>query len=223
MQTVSLSGSLRENVGKNDASVLRQNGKVPCVVYGGEKQHHIAIDHIALEKLIFSPNVYFIELEFGGEKMKTAIKDIQFHPVTEDILHVDFQRLYEDREIKLEIPVRLEGSAIGVRNGGRLAAHFRRLLVRALPQNLPDSIDLDVTTMRIGMSIRVKDLASPDFTILQDPNAVVVAVRRGRLLIEEEEDLEAEEGEEGEEGEGAAAAEGEGEGGGEAEAEESKE
>lgn len=205
MKHVSLSGSPRENVGSKDANALRRNERVPCVLYGGEKQYHFHVAYNDIIKLIVTPNVHQIDLTFGEHNFSAIIKDAQFHPVTDRVIHVDFLELFDDKVVKIDLPVRITGSAIGVRNGGRLLAQYRKLTVKGLPKQFPEEILLDVTKLRIGQSMRVSDLDAEGLSILHDPNDVVVAVKTARGAIEDEE--EDEEGEEGEAGE--AGAEGE--------------
>ncbi len=201
MKTVSLSGSPRENVGKKDAAHLRAEGRVPAVVYGGDEQIHFSLDIIEFSKYVYTPDVFKFELEIGGKQVEATLKDLQFDPVSDRIIHADFLQLIEGKPIKMELPVRITGSAIGVRNGGRLAVLFRRIKIAGLPKDFPDYAELDITKLRIGHALRVKDITIPGVTILHNPDSVVVAVKRARGAMEDEE--EDEEGEGGEGGEGA--------------------
>ena len=207
MKTVSLSGSPRENVGKKDTKALRNAGLVPCVVYGGEEQLHFAVKSVDLNKLIYTPEVYKIELDIDGTKVNAVIKEYQFHPVTDAVLHVDFIQLIEDKEVKINLPVKLKGNAIGVRNGGRLMTVFRTLELKGLPSAFPEAVEIDITKLRIGRKIRVSDITIPGLTILAPANAVIVGVKTARGAVDEDE--EEEEGEGGEEGAEAAAEGGE--------------
>lgn len=198
MKSVSLSGSPREGVGKKDAAKLRAGGRVPCVLYGGEEQKHFSIDEIEFSKYIYTPDVFIYEVEVDGNKSQAIIRDIQFHPVTDEILHVDFLELLDGKPVKLELPLRLTGNSIGVRNGGRLLANFRRINVRGIPAKLPEAIEVDITKLRIGHFIRIEDLELPEAKILHNPKSVVVGVKMARGAVDEDE--EDEEGEEGEEG-----------------------
>ncbi len=212
MKSITIKGSKRESVGKVSTKALRNAGKVPCVLYGGDQAMHFSADELSFSKLVYTPNVYTatIELE-NGDKFKAILKDIQFHPVSDKILHIDFYQLSEDKEVTMDIPIRLIGNSPGVMVGGNLRNPYRTLKVRAIPANLPDFINADISTLKIGDKTLVSDLATGDFKILHPDNTVVVQVRVSRLTIEEEEDEEGEEGEEGAEGtegaEGAAAAE----------------
>ncbi len=210
MKSITIKGSERESVGKKATKALRNAGKVPCVVYGGEKPLHFSADEIAFKKLVYTPNAHTVKVDLEkGDKVKAVMQDIQFHPVTDRILHVDFYQLFDDKEVTMEIPVRLHGSSPGVRNGGRLLFRNRKLTIKALPDHLPDFFDIDISNLKIGDNILVESLLNDDFSILQPDSTVVVQVKTARAAIEEEvEDEEGlEEGIEGAEGaEGAEAA-----------------
>ncbi len=198
MKHVSLSGSPRENVGSKDAKALRRQDRIPCVLYGGDKQTHFHVSYNELSKLVITPKVHQVDLSLGDEKFNAVIKEVQFHPITDRITHVDFLELADDKMVKIELPLRVTGSAIGVRNGGRLFVQFRKLTVKGFPPQFPDEILLDITKMRIGQKMRVKDLDTGGLTIVQDPEAVVVSIKTARGVIETEDEEE----------EGAEAAEG---------------
>lgn len=205
MKTVSLSGSSRESVGKKDARGLRERGQVPCVLYGGEKQYHFSVDLVELGKFVYTPDVFTFDIDIDGERHEAILKDLQFHPVSDRIIHADFLEIIEGKEVKLDIPVSLVGNSIGVRNGGRLAQNFRRISVRGLPKYFPDNIEVDISPVRIGQAIRISDIDLPNVTLLHDPSSIVVAVKTARGAVEDT----PEEEEEGEEGEAEGGAEGE--------------
>lgn len=205
MKSITIKGSERESVGKKASKALRNAGKVPCVVYGGEKPLHFAAEELAFRDLVYTPNAHTVVVDLeGGKKVKAVMQDIQFHPVTDSIMHIDFYQLFDDKELTMEIPVRLQGSSPGVRNGGRLLFRNRKLAIKALPENLPDFFDVDISTLKIGDNILVESLLSDDFTILHPENTVVVQVKTARsaVVVETAE-------EEGEIAEGEATAEGE--------------
>ena len=187
MKEVSLSGSPRENVGKKDAKAIRNASRVPCVVYGGDTQTHFSVKHTDIEKFVYTPNVYIINVDVDGKKSKTIIQAVQHHPVTDRINHVDFIELKDDKKVKVNIPVKLEGRAMGVLNGGKLSQVFRTLKVYALPGKLPDAITVDISPLKIGMSVRVSDLMTDTLEILNAPNAVVCSVKMARGATAEEE------------------------------------
>ena len=197
MKSVSISAEKRVDLGKKEAKALRAAGKVPCVVYGGEKIQHFAATEIAFNNLVYTPNVYAVAIDIEGNTVNALIKDIQFHPVTDRIIHVDFIELTPGKEVNTEIPVVINGNAIGVRNGGKLRKTLRKLSVRATPENLPDAITLDISNMKIGDKIYVRDIDADKFDILTSGNAVVVAIKTARNVVEEVEEVEGEEGAEG--------------------------
>lgn len=197
MKKVSLSGSPRESVGKKDAKHIRAAGRVPAVLYGGEGQVSFSLDLIELSKYVYTPDVYQFTVDVDGTSYQAILKDLQFDPVSDRILHADFLQLVDGKPVKMELPVRITGSSIGVRNGGRLAVNFRRIKVYGVPNTFPDVVELDITKLRIGMSLRVKDLSMEGITVLHDPEAVVVAVKRARGAMDDAEESEDEEGEEG--------------------------
>lgn len=207
MKKVSLSGSARQDVGKKDAKAVRNEMHVPAVVYGGKDQVHFKIKHTDMEKLIYTSDVHQVELDIDGNKRNAIIQEVQQHPVTDRIMHVDFLELFDDKEVKMNIPVRTVGRSIGVMNGGKLQQVFRRLKVMGLPSAIPGEIEADISKLRIGHSIRVKDLEMDGVKLLDPPNAVVVSVKmaRGAADLDEEEEetaegAEAEGGEASEEG-----------------------
>jgi large subunit ribosomal protein L25 len=191
MKEVSLSGSARTNVGKKDAKAVRVAGNVPCVIYGAGTQTHLSVKHTDMEKLIYTPNVHIINVDVAGKTIKTIIQDIQFHPVTDKVVHVDFIELQDDKKIKVNIPVNLFGRSPGVLNGGKLQQIFRRLKVYALPGDLPDSIEVSIDSLKIGMAIRVSDINNDKLNIINSPNAVICSVKMARGASEEEEEEEA--------------------------------
>lgn len=203
MKIVSLSGSLRENVGKKDAAALRAQGKTPVVLYGGKEQIHFAADSLAVERLVFTPDVAIIEAEIEGKgTFSGIIREIQTHPVTDKVLHIDLLELVDDKEVIMRLQVKLNGSALGVRNGGRASFPNKTLKVKGVPKNFPDAIEIEISEIRIGEKIRVGDLDIPGLNILASDDVVLFAVKTARGAMDEEE--EGEEGAEGAEGEAAA-------------------
>jgi large subunit ribosomal protein L25 len=198
MKEVSLSGSVRSNVGKKDAKAVRVNGDVPCVIYGTGKQIHFSVKHIDMEKLVYTPDVNIISLEIDGTSYRSIIQDIQFHPVTDKIVHIDFIELQENKRVKVSIPLNLFGRSTGVLSGGKLQQIFKRVKVFALPNDIPASIEVDITKLKIGQSIRIKDINTPALNIINAPNAVVCSVKmaRGAVANTSQDDLEEEEVEE---------------------------
>ncbi len=206
MQAITIKGSERESVGKVSTKALRNAEKVPCVLYGGEKPIHFSADEISFKGLVYTSNAHTVVIELEGHQPYEAVlQDIQFHPVTDRILHIDFFQLFEDKAVSMNIPVRLEGNSPGVRNGGRLLFRKRKLTVRALPANLPDAIMVDISKLRIGGTISVGDVKTEEYTFLHPDNTSIVQVKASRNAVDDEEDDE-EEGAEGTEGTEATAA-----------------
>ncbi|HIE16221.1 MAG TPA: 50S ribosomal protein L25/general stress protein Ctc, partial [Bacteroidales bacterium] len=197
MKSVSLSGSLRENVGKKDAKKSRKEGKIPCVIYGGESQIHFTLPELAVDKIIFTPEVFILNITIDGKEYQTILQDIQYHPVTDKVLHVDFLEITKGKEVVVGIPVKFNGVAPGIIKGGKLQVKYRKLRVKGLIDNMPEFIELDISKLDIGNSIKVRDLSLDNLQVVETSNAVVVQVKISRGITEEEE--ENEEGEEGEE------------------------
>jgi len=207
MKKVSLSGSLRENVGKKDAKAVRNAGKVPCVLYGGDSQLHFTTEVANFKPIIFTPNTYLIELDLSGTKYDVILQDVQYHPVSDKVLHADFLLAPEGKPVTVSMPVNINGAAPGVLRGGNLYVISTKLKLKGLVKDIPEFIDVDISKLEIGDSIKIKDLKIDKITLLTPANTVVAAVRTARALeVVEEED---EEGEEGEEGEGEEGGEGE--------------
>lgn len=180
MKSITIKGSQRESVGKVATKALRNAGQVPCVLYGGDKPVHFSAEEIAFKNLVYTPNVYTATIELGGETFAAVLQDIQFHPVTDKILHVDFYQLFEDKEISMNIPVKLVGNSKGVMIGGALRHNMRKLRVKAIPANLPDFIEADITELGIGNKLTVGALQNDAYTILHPETNVVVQVRMSR-------------------------------------------
>jgi len=199
MKVVSLSGSLREGVGKKDAKKVRKAGLVPCVLYGGEKQIHFTVKSIEFDKFLFTPEVTLVDIDIDGQVYRAVIQDLQYHPVTDKTLHVDFLQVFEEKPVKISIPLKIVGTSPGVIKGGKLNKKMRKVLVMALEKFLPDFVEVDISTLNIGTSIRVEDLNVEGLKFMDPPRSVVVTVKTARVLAAEDEDDE-EEGDEGAEG-----------------------
>lgn len=196
MKSVSLSGNKRTERGTTAARALRREEKVPCVIYGGKENIHFTVDEIPFSKIIHTPEVYFIDLDIDGTAVKAIIKDVQFHPVSDRPIHVDFLEVSEDKAVNVNIPVKIVGTSKGVLNGGKLRMVTRRLKVNGLPSALPESIELDITPLKIGQSIKVGAIEIDGLKFLDSANAVVVAVKTSRVAVQadDEEEEGAEEG-----------------------------
>ena len=177
MKSISINGTKRAAQTKQENIRLRAEGKVPCVLYGGKEQIHFSTPALSLKGLVYTPNVYTVELNIDGTSYKAVMKDIQFHAVSDRINHIDFLELDDNKKITLEVPVKVSGNAVGVRAGGQLVTKTRRLKVSALPKDLPDSIDISINELNIGDDIRVRDIKLKGVEILNSPNSVLTAVK----------------------------------------------
>lgn len=188
MKTAQLSGSLRANVGKKDATALRNAELIPCVLYGLGEQTHFSVKRNDIDKIVYSPEVYQVELDIDGKKTKAIIRELQQHPTKDTIQHVDFLELSDTKPVRVGLPVRLTGSSRGVMAGGKLLQSFRNLRCVGLPQDLPDAITLDISKLKIGKSIRVGQIEIPGVKFLDPANAVVVAVKMARGAVKPADD-----------------------------------
>ena len=202
MKSITINGSKREIVGKSSTKALRNAGKVPCVVYGGDKPIHFSADELSFSKLVYTPDAHTVVIELeDGNKIDAIIQDIQFHPVNEKILHIDFFQVFDDKEVKMIIPVKFEGNSPGVRlQGGILSKNKRKLFVKAIPKNLPDFIKADVSTLNLNDKITIEDLQDENYSFIHPDNMVVCQVKMSRASMSLETETDEEDGEEGEEG-----------------------
>ncbi|MCF6352335.1 MAG: 50S ribosomal protein L25/general stress protein Ctc [Cyclobacteriaceae bacterium] len=209
MKTIEIIGYKRANLGKAEAKKLRLEANVPCVLYGGDKQVHFYAPMILFRKVIYTQDAHFVSLNIEGEEFQAIIQDVQFHPVSEIILHADFLQLFEGKKIKMDVPVKLVGQSPAVMEGGVLIHKRRKLTVLSLPKNMPSHIDCDISNLLFHHSVKVQDVIAGDYEILDTKIASIAVVEIPRALktaAEEEEEAAAEaaeaaEGEETAEGE----------------------
>lgn len=191
MKSITIQGVKRESVGKASTRTLRNADQVPCVVYGGNEPLHFSADEKSFKGLVYTPEAHTVNLELAdGTKVHAILQDIQFHPVTDKIIHADFYQLHDDKAVAIEVPVRLTGRARGVVNGGVMRFNMRKLKVKAIPANLPDEIVIDITSMRIGHKKYVESIRNNDYTIMHPDNAVIVAIRTSRTAVADTDDDE---------------------------------
>jgi large subunit ribosomal protein L25 len=203
MKTFALGANVRET-NKIANRALRNQGKVPCVLYGGEKQVYFSALENDLNKLVNTPDVYLLNIDVDGESYQAILQDIQFHPLTDRITHIDFLQVFDDKEVTVNIPVNFSGTPIGVRNGGNLLVRKRAIKTRAIPANLPDAIDINIEDLKIGKFLYIGDVRDEKYTFLAGDKSVIVGVKTARGAVEDEEESE-EEGETAEGGEAPAA------------------
>ena len=184
MRSVSVSGSLRENVGKKDAKNQRLNGLIPCVLYGGEKQLPLLIEEKSVKDLIYTPEVRYVELDIEGQNYKAVIQEAQYHPVTENLLHIDFLEVIQGKPVTIEIPLRITGNSPGVMRGGKLSKRVRKLKVKGLLENIPEHITVDISNLDILDTIKVEDIQIDNIAVIDNPSKVVVMILSSRNVEE---------------------------------------
>ena len=180
MKSITIQGTKRESVGKKSTKALRDAELVPCVVYGGAEPLNFSAEERAFKGLVYTPEAHTVSIEMDGQVIPAVLQDIQFHPITDKILHVDFYQLSDDKPVVMEVPVKITGRSKGVVAGGVLRQSFRKLKVKAIPANLPDEIVVDVTPLRIGNKLYVGALKTEGYSFVHPDNAVVVAVKMSR-------------------------------------------
>lgn len=180
MKTFELKGTLRDNLGKKASKAYRVENLIPCVLYGGEEVKHFNVTIDGVRKLVYTPEVYIVDLDLGGKKVNAIMKDLQFHPVSDQLLHVDFIQVSEDKPITMEIPVVLEGLAEGVKAGGKLSLEMRKLKVTGLYKNLPEKLTINIENLALGKTIQVGQLNFPNLVLLNAKDNVVCAVKLTR-------------------------------------------
>lgn len=180
MKEVSLSGSKRENVGKKDAKALRNAGNVPAVLYGGSEQVAVSLKENDVNKLIFTPHVYLVNLDIDGNAVKAIVQDYQQDPVTDRIVHVDFLEVTDSKPVKVKLPVNIEGSSPGVMQGGKLQQVLRKLTVKGLLKDLPETIGVDISKLNIGDAVRVEQMEVEGLSFLEASSALIVSVKMAR-------------------------------------------
>lgn len=184
MKTVEIIGYKRANLGKAEAKRLREEGMVPCVVYGGDRQIHFYSPMILFRDLVYTDEAHFVKLTIEGEpeSIEAILQDIQFHPVSEVILHADFLQLFRGTPIKMNVPVHSTGIAPGIQQGGKLVKKLKYIQVKALPKNMPEYIEIDVSDLGLGKSKKVKDLKPGDYEILNNPLVTILGIEVPRAL-----------------------------------------
>ena len=185
MKVVTLSGSPRANVGKVNATSLRNTGKVPCVLYGGKEQTHFSADETAFRHIIYTPEVCFVEIDIDGKKTKAILQEAQYHKISDKLIHADFLEIVATKPVVMNVPVKLKGQSEGVKAGGKLNFKQRMLKVKGLADKLPGQIDIDITNLAIGKGVSVGDIKIDGVEVLNPKNISVVSVNMSRNVVEE--------------------------------------
>jgi large subunit ribosomal protein L25 len=185
MKTLTLSGSPRKTIGRTNAHSLRREGKVPCILYGGKDIVHFEAIEKDFKHLVYTPDVHMIKLDVGGKQVDAILQAIQFHPISDKIMHVDFLEVVGDKPVIMEIPVKFVGTSVGVKEGGKLLKKLSRIRVKAPISKIPGTIDLNIEPLKIGDYIRIKDLHYEGVTFLHEPSVTIVAVKVTREVVAE--------------------------------------
>jgi len=204
MEIVAIKGQVRSDVGKKSTKSVRKEGRVPCVIYGNQDTQHFTIDPKEVKTLIYTPAFKLAEVELDGTAHKCIVKDIQFHPVSDEIVHIDFLSLSDGHKVNVEVPLAFEGVSPGMKSGGKLQQNLRRVKIKTTPEHLVDRLVLDISHLELGQAVRVRDIAEIEgIEIMSPPGTPIASVEVPRALRSA---TAAEAGEEGgeEEGEGAA-------------------
>ncbi len=183
MKTIEIKGSVRSDLGKKATRELRKNGQVPCVVYGGESVTHFSAPVDAFRGLIYTPNIYIVDLVIDGKACKAVLKDVQYNCVSDAIEHIDFLEVSDKKPVSIALPVKLNGLAEGVRQGGKLVLKIRKIRVKGLIEKLPDILEIDVTNLGLGKAIKIQDLNFDGLEILEAKNIVVATVKMTRAAM----------------------------------------
>ena len=191
MKKIEIIGFKRANLGKQDSRLIRDEGSVPCVVYGGKEQIHFYSPIILFKDIIYTPDAHIIDVNIEGDVRTCVIQDVQFHPVTDANLHADFLELKEDKPVKIEIPIKLVGNAPGVVKGGKLLTKLRKIKIKAFPKDLPDYIELSIDNLDLGKSVKVKDVKAGNYEILSNPLVTIATIEIPRALKGQETATEA--------------------------------
>ena len=197
MKSIELKAISRNEVrSKTALKSLRKEGRIPAVIYGGKENLNLHVDLIEFEKLINTSDVFFVDLKMDDKSIKVVIQDVQFHPVSDNPIHIDFIQVFDEKMVTIGVPVEFTGKSIGVMNGGKRREKLRKLLLKALPADLPEVVSIDISKVKIGQSIKVKDIDLGNVEKLDNDNAVIIAVKTSRVAVDVDEEEEGEEGEE---------------------------
>ncbi len=188
MKSIAISGSVRQNVGKRDAKELRYEGQVPAVLYGGATQTHLSVSAADLKQVLYTPEVVFVELNLEGKTVKAIVQDAQFHPLTDLVRHIDFLELSDDKEVSMNIPIKLTGTSPGVKMGGKLVQKLRKLRIKALPANMPQEVAVPMESLEVGKSFRVSQVALENAKVLNNADDTIVSVIMSRALRQAEQE-----------------------------------
>jgi large subunit ribosomal protein L25 len=186
MNTITIEGQLRTGIGKQAARQLRSEGKVPGVIYGGSQEVNFSAPVAAFKNLVYTPNFQLVDIQLEGKSYRCILKDIQFNKVSDELAHVDFMELVEDKKIVATIPLKFTGAAIGVKDGGKLITKMKALKVKTFPKYLLENIEVDLTNLELNGNVRVEDVKAANYEILNSPRIPIASIVLTRQLKQEE-------------------------------------
>jgi len=186
MKTLEIKGSIRNELGKKDSKRLRKDGNVPCVIYNKEGNIHFYTHENNFKNLIYTPDAHIVNLDLDGKSYKAVLQDVQFHPVTDRIIHVDFMEIYDDKPIIISLPVKITGDSVGVKAGGKLRIKKRHLKVKGFANDIPENLVIDITNVRINHSVKVGDLSYDKIELVDPKITTVLSVASSRVAVKEE-------------------------------------
>jgi large subunit ribosomal protein L25 len=186
MKTITIEGQLRSELGKKATRILRSEGKVPGVIYGGPEGVSFAAPDVAFQNLVYTPEFQLAEVKIGDKSYRCVLKDLQFDPVTDKLIHIDLLELVEDKKVTVTLPIKFVGQPEGVKAGGRLVVKMKALKVKSLPKNLKEHIEVNIESLDLGKNIRVEDVPAGDFEILNSPRIPIASVVTTRALRQED-------------------------------------
>jgi large subunit ribosomal protein L25 len=187
MKTIEINGSFRKELGKKSSKELRKAGNVPCVVYGGKENIHFFSHENNFTKLIYTPDAHLVHLKIDGKEYRVILKEIQYHPVSDRIIHVDFTQVFDDKPISISIPISVSGDSVGVIAGGKLRIRKRSLMVRGLASDIPEHLPIDITDLKIHDSVKVGDLSYDKIELIDMKKSMVLTIATSRVAQKDEE------------------------------------
>ena len=192
MKTIEIKGSFRSELGKKSSKEIRKAGSVPCVIYGKEKNIHFQAPELSFKNLIYTHEAHLVDLNLDNKLYKVVLKDIQFHPVSDKILHIDFIEIFDDKPVIISVPVTVHGDSVGVIAGGKLSIKRRTLKVKGLPKDLPEFIPVDITELKIHEGVKVSDIKMDKIEFLDLKKSLVLTIATSRVAAKSEEEVAAE-------------------------------
>ena len=192
MKTIEIKGSFRTELGKKSSKLVRKAGSVPCVIYGKEKNIHFQATELSFKNLVYTPNAHLVKLSIDNKEFKVVLKDMQFHPVNDKILHADFVEIFDDKPVVIGIPIKVSGDSVGVLAGGKLSIKKRSLKVKGLPKDLPEFLPIDITDLKIHESVKVGDLSFEKIELLDAKILMVLSIATSRIAQKSDEEVAAE-------------------------------